>query len=445
MATAERPIEGGMRAAYRPPRRLTRLRVLATFAVLALLAGMLLTRSTWSAFSATTSNPANSAAAGTVVLADNDANGAMFNLSGMTPGSSASSCIKVTYSGTLPALVHLYQTSGGSGLGSYLDLTITRGSSSTAFADCSGFTADTTDYAGLGQGILFSGTLASLGGTYAAGLSDQRSATVPEIWTANEVHAYKLTLALRNNNSAQSATVTPTFTWEARNSSVYSDVILSDQPASYWKLDETSGTTATDALGVANGTHLNGVSVNQTSGVKNASKAASYDGTDDRTTLGDVYGFSGTTSYSVEFWVNPTAPNTQYRMIIAKTLALPGGGWYFYVAPTTSATPNGIRFVRQDASGTSNVDSGPALNPGTWYHIVGTWDGSNMRLYVNAAAPVTLGSAISLPATTGRQLTLGTDSAANGSRYGGLIDEVAIYTYVLSAQQIGEHYDAGHM
>jgi hypothetical protein len=422
----------------------TRLRVLASVVVIGLIAGLLLTQPTWSAFSATTGNPANSAATGTVALTDNDAGSAMFSLTDMTPGTSATSCIKVTYSGSLPALVHLYQTSGGTGLGSYLELTITRGTLSSAFADCSGFSADTTDYAGLGQGILYSGALASLGGTYAAGLTDPRTAAIPEIWTANEAHAYKLTLTLRNNDSAQTSTVTPTFTWEARNSSVYSDVILSDQPASYWKLDEAAGTTATDAMGVSNGTHLNGVAVNQTSGVKNANKTVTYDGIDDRTTLGDIYSFSGMTSYSAEFWVKPSAPDANYRRVLGKELASPGGGWCFYLAPTSSGTPNGIRFSRQDASGTVNIASGPALTAGTWYHIVGTWDGFTIRLYVNAAAPLQAGSAISLPATTGRQLTLGADSGAS-NRTAGSVDEVAIYTYVLSATQVTEHYDAGHM
>jgi hypothetical protein len=421
-------------------RRLTRLRVLASVVALGLIAVLLLTGRTWSAFSATTGNPANTAATGTVTLSDNDAGSATFALTDMTPGTSASSCIKVTYAGTLPALVHLYQTSGGSGLGSYLDLTITRGSiSAGAFGDCTNFSADTTDYAGLGQGILYAGTLAGLGGTYAAGLSDPRTASIPEIWTASEVHAYKLTLSLRNNNSAQSATVTPTFSWEARNSSVYSDVILSDQPASYWKLDEAAGTTATDAMGAANGTYTNGPVINQTSGVKNADKAVSFDGVNDYVTFGDVYDETGVAPFSMELWLKPTTANqSTYRVILSKWSG--GAGWALQIDPST----NRLEFARY-AGGVNgqSVYSAGAVSFTTWSHVVVTYDGSTLKLYVNGTQDDSRSATHSLP-NSAQATTLGGDPTA-GQYLPGLLDEVAIYGYALSATQVTEHYDAGHM
>jgi hypothetical protein len=41
--------------------------------------------------------------------------------------------------------------------------------------------------------------------------------------------------------------------------------------------------------------------------VKDANTAVSFDGTDDQVvTTGDVYGFTGTSVFSVEAWVKPT-------------------------------------------------------------------------------------------------------------------------------------------
>ena len=43
----------------------------------------------------------------------------------------------------------------------------------------------------------------------------------------------------------------------------YSDRVMADGAVAYWKLDETSGTTAVDSLGGNNGTISGGVTLNQ--------------------------------------------------------------------------------------------------------------------------------------------------------------------------------------
>ena len=195
-----------------------RRRLLASTAVLGLVAALLAAASTFSAFSGTTSNPGNTATAGTVTLTDNDSGSAMFTLTSLKPGDTDSRCLQVTYTGSLPALVRLYGTTGGSGLDAYLDLTITRGTiSSGSFADCTNFTADTTNYLGQGAGVIYSGTLAAFGDDWASSTADRHTASATEAWTTNETHAYKLTLTAQDNNSAQGKSMTQTFTFEARN------------------------------------------------------------------------------------------------------------------------------------------------------------------------------------------------------------------------------------
>ena len=105
---------------------------------------------TWSAFSGTTANPGNSATAGTVALTDNDAGSASFTLSDVAPGDTDTSCIQVTYTGSLPALVRLYGTTTGTGLDPYLTLEVTRGTGAGTFDDCTGCVADATNYIGAG-------------------------------------------------------------------------------------------------------------------------------------------------------------------------------------------------------------------------------------------------------------------------------------------------------
>jgi predicted ribosomally synthesized peptide with SipW-like signal peptide len=171
---------------------------------------------TFSAFSSQTSNSGNSFAAGTVHLTDNDAGTAMLALTNAQPGATDTSCIVLTYSGTLDSTVRLYGAVAGA-LGPYLTLTVTRGTdSSPSFDSCTNFTADATDYIGSGNGVVYQGLLSAFPSTYAAGLVDPTSGS-PETWTSPEAHSYRFVVTLANDNAAQGLSTTAAFTWEARN------------------------------------------------------------------------------------------------------------------------------------------------------------------------------------------------------------------------------------
>jgi predicted ribosomally synthesized peptide with SipW-like signal peptide len=172
---------------------------------------------TWSAFSSTTQNSGNSFSAGTVTLADDDAGSAMLSLANAKPGDSDSACIVVSYTGSLAATVRMYGATAGTGLDQYLDLTVIRGSKSSAFKGCGDFVADGTNYIGSGNGVVYSATLQGYPDTYGAGIVDPTPGS-PESWTNPESHAYKFVVTVQNNDNAQGLNATQTFTWEARNS-----------------------------------------------------------------------------------------------------------------------------------------------------------------------------------------------------------------------------------
>lgn len=174
---------------------------------------------TWSAFRATSANSGNSIASGTVSLSDNDAGGTLLALTGVQPGASDAGCIKVTYAGTLASNVRLYGTTSGSGLATYLDLKVTRGSytpSDPGFDSCTNFQPDATNYIGSGAGVVYDGTLQAFADNWAGGLVDPTAGS-PESWTTGESHVYRLEVSLSNNTAAQGLTAGQTFTWEARN------------------------------------------------------------------------------------------------------------------------------------------------------------------------------------------------------------------------------------
>ena len=166
----------------------------------------------YSAFSATTSNPTNNWSAGTVNLTDDDSNTAMFTASGLTPGSTGTKCIAVTSNGTVASAVKLYGTGAATtnALSSSLNLTITQGTGGN-FGSCSGFTP-------LGTGSsVYSGTLAGFASTatsYANGLG-----TWAPTGSGSETRVFQFSYTLDVNapNTVQGGTASIGFTWEAQN------------------------------------------------------------------------------------------------------------------------------------------------------------------------------------------------------------------------------------
>jgi hypothetical protein len=178
--------------------------------------GSLAAMGVFGAFSATTTNAGNQITAGTVVLSDNDAGAAMYSVANAKPGESVTKCIKVTYTGSLDADVHIYTASAIGSLGQYVDLTITPGTQvSPTFPSCTGFVADA-------GGALYTGTLQAFGtakSTYANGVVDYPG-TAATKWVGNDSVVYQVTATLQSSapDAAQGLTTgAHTFTWEARN------------------------------------------------------------------------------------------------------------------------------------------------------------------------------------------------------------------------------------
>src|ERR1700760_1064735 len=89
------------------------LRTLLVLGIVACIAGA----GVFSAFSSQTENSGNVITAGTVTLEDNDGGTALYAITNAKPGESKTSCIKVTYKGSLPATVKFYSPTTSGSLG----------------------------------------------------------------------------------------------------------------------------------------------------------------------------------------------------------------------------------------------------------------------------------------------------------------------------------------
>ena len=193
-----------------PSNRLRYALLLAAIPIGLLASGLLVFKASYSAFSATTTNGANSWSAGTVTISSNPGT-AMFTASGLKPGDTGTSCVKVTYTGSLNSTVKLYLKNSdvtGTGLGTYLTFQVNEGTGNNA--NCSDFAQSANDYNNTGM----SDTTKTLAGfntaayDYAHGVSSWAA-------TTNGTKTYEFIWQLQDNSSAQGLTAGATFTWEA--------------------------------------------------------------------------------------------------------------------------------------------------------------------------------------------------------------------------------------
>ncbi len=213
-----------------------------------------------------------------------------------------------------------------------------------------------------------------------------------------------------------------------------------------WDFNEGSGTTAKDMSSNGNdGTLGNGTCTAGTGSCpqwtddtpNNAlGNSLDFDGGNDYVDCGNDESLNITDAITVEAWVKPKSVSA-YQEIATKY----GGNYKGWILRNSIGgtlkffitTPNVVPFAY--------FTNG--LSVGQWYHVVGTWDGSNViKVYINGVKG-TDGSASVLSSTT-NPLNIGRYShSGGGSYFNGLIDGVRIYEEALNLTQIQKLYAEG--
>ena len=84
-------------------------------------------------------------------------------------------------------------------------------------------------------------------------------------------------------------------------------------------------------------------------------------------------------------------------------------------------------------SGSSVVETGPSVTPGTWHHLALSWDGSNKHNYFDG---VSVGGGSHAIGSGNQGMALG---ASRGAYYvDGVLDDAIYYTRALSAAEIAQ-------
>jgi hypothetical protein len=199
-----------------------------------------------------------------------------------------------------------------------------------------------------------------------------------------------------------------------------------------WHFDEGSGTTANDSSGNGlNGTVTGASYVGGVSG-----QALSFDG-DDYVMVPDS-SLLEPSEVTVEAWVKRLGSPGGAKYIVSKYLPNKYGSYSSYGLYTGSG---GIRFYIGYTSSWigSPQASAAAVWDGKWHHVAGTFDGVNIKLYLDGVQVDGATSTIQDIYYFGTgNLYIGAYTNSSYLAFSGTIDEVRIWSSALTADQLDD-------
>ncbi|MBI2590947.1 MAG: LamG domain-containing protein [Candidatus Blackburnbacteria bacterium] len=213
-------------------------------------------------------------------------------------------------------------------------------------------------------------------------------------------------------------------------------------PVGYWKFDEGYGTTANNSG--SGGSALNGTLTSMASPATSTSgwtqsgkfgRGLNFDGTDDYVT-GVNTGFSNLSALTISFWYNTTATSGSPNCVISSGSSTNRN--FQVCVPNNYLTHTGFEWY---SVGTGEVYSSniTSVTDG-WHHAAVTYSSGTLTFYRDAKVVSTQGSLATLNSGGGTYV-IGLDYFA--SWYKGSLDEVKIYPYALTADEVKLDYNKG--
>lgn len=206
----------------------------------------------------------------------------------------------------------------------------------------------------------------------------------------------------------------------------------------HWKLDETSGTTATDSSGNGGDGTLYNMATPGCWVAGQIGGALSFDGSNDYVSRSATSTLNLSRVFTISAWVYFVG-DPAYEYIVTRNTSTTANMQYgIYVRTPISGGALGVVL-----NGTTPADFPTVPWPEyTWSHIAVTWNGNDALAYVDGGL---IGS-VHYPGTLtnqGNWFNIGRRSnSVNGTSssglFSGIIDDVRIYNYAMSAQEVAQ-------
>ncbi|MBO3096483.1 PKD domain-containing protein [Cellulomonas dongxiuzhuiae] len=223
----------------------------------------------------------------------------------------------------------------------------------------------------------------------------------------------------------------------------YAREVLADEPSSYWRFGEPSGTAVYDWMGA-----------NDLTTTASVTRGAAGAPVGDPNTAAT---FPGTTAGTAATRTAAPAPNVFSVETWFRTTSRTGGKIIGYGNRVTGASGSYDRHVYMTSNGrlafgvypgtARTVTSTASYNDGAWHHVVATLGSGGMQLYVDGKrvgqrTDTTMGQAYNGYWRIGGDVLSSWLNRPSTDYFAGTIDEVAVYPRVLTPQEIRSHVTA---
>ena len=210
-------------------------------------------------------------------------------------------------------------------------------------------------------------------------------------------------------------------------------------PVAIWHFDEGTGSIAYDSSGNNYDGTIHGAS--WTNGINQSS--LDFDGNNDYIDLPPINQFTNVESdkISIEFWLNldnyPGNHSELYN-IWQGNVAINTYPYQKSILIETFPDSSKILFRIWDVDGIPHNLTTPDLSINKWYHIVGTYDGAQQKIYLNGQKVNESTWSNTFKIISG--FKLGRDYGWAAQYLDGKLDEFYIYDYALTTSEIQLHY-----
>ncbi|MFZ1286058.1 MAG: LamG-like jellyroll fold domain-containing protein [Candidatus Phosphoribacter sp.] len=225
-----------------------------------------------------------------------------------------------------------------------------------------------------------------------------------------------------------------------RPTDAYGQAVWDANPDLYWRLGDTDGTAKDSGPNESNGTYRGGYIQGQAGAFDGATnKAVAFNGSDGFVSSNTMY--SNPRNYSLEAWFKTTS-------------SFNGGKIIGFGCSQTGTSGCYDRHVYLSSDGkltfgvwtgfTNTITTNNALNDGQWHHVVATQSTTDgLKLYVDGGLVGTNGQTDAQDYAGYWRVGGDTHWGSGDPFLAGTIDEAAVYSSVLSAATVTDHFAKG--
>lgn len=225
--------------------------------------------------------------------------------------------------------------------------------------------------------------------------------------------------------------------WNVRSQSTENSFGGSGNLVAWWKFNESTGTSASDSSPSDFTGTLNGATFLSNSVAGNLSTALSFDGSNDFVDFGSPAALDIVSDQmTLSAWVKTSNFG---GVILGKSHTnTHSSPYYQYVLYVITPGLIHMRAGSQTVSGTSSIIDN------SWHHVVGVYDGSNIKVYVDGSHEASTAKTGGLTSSS-RNFRVGArHTDAMGEYMNGSIDDVRIYDRALSDAEVLSIYNLSH-